>query len=97
MSLERDSRFPFVPTGSGAPLTIARAEGAYLYTREGDRILDAAGGAIVVSIGHGRREVTEAAARALEETSYVVPVFATESRLALVERKDPIKANAARG
>ncbi len=86
MSSERDARFPFIPTGRGAPLTIARAEGAYLYTREGQRILDAAGGAIMVNIGHGRREVAEAAARALEETSYVVPVFATEDRLRLVER-----------
>jgi adenosylmethionine-8-amino-7-oxononanoate aminotransferase len=86
MNSERDALFPFVPTGQGAPLSIARAEGAYLYTREGHPILDAAGGAIVVSIGHGRREVAEVAARALEETSYIVPVFATESRLELIER-----------
>jgi adenosylmethionine-8-amino-7-oxononanoate aminotransferase len=86
MSSDRDALFPFVPTGQGAPLTIERAEGAYLYTREGQRILDAAGGAIVVSIGHGRREVAEAAARALAESGYIVPVFATEGRLQLVER-----------
>jgi adenosylmethionine-8-amino-7-oxononanoate aminotransferase len=86
MSSDRDALFPFVPTGQGAPLTIARAEDAYLYTREGQKILDAAGGAIVVSIGHGRREVAEAAARALEQSSYVVPVFATEGRLQLIER-----------
>ena len=86
MSLERDALFPFVPTGRGAPLAISRAEGAYLYTREGQKILDAAGGAIAVSIGHGRREVAEVAARALAESGYVVPVFATEDRLQLVER-----------
>ncbi len=40
MSLERDALYPFVPTGRGAPLHIARAKGAYLYTREGQRILD---------------------------------------------------------
>jgi adenosylmethionine-8-amino-7-oxononanoate aminotransferase len=86
MSSDRDALFPFVPTGQGAPLTIARAEGAYLYTREGQRILDAAGGAIVVSVGHGRGEVAEVAARALEESGYIVPVFATEGRLRLIER-----------
>jgi adenosylmethionine-8-amino-7-oxononanoate aminotransferase len=86
MSSDRDALFPFVPTGQGAPLTIARAEGAYLYTREGQRILDAAGGAIVVSVGHGRGEVAEEAARALEESGYIVPVFATEGRLRLIER-----------
>ena len=86
MSDARDARFPFVPTGRGAPLTVERAEGAWLFTREGNRILDAAGGAIMVNVGHGRREVAEAVARALERTSYVVPVFATEERLRLVER-----------
>jgi adenosylmethionine-8-amino-7-oxononanoate aminotransferase len=82
----RDARLPFLPTGRGAPLHVARAEGCWLVTREGHRILDAAGGAILVNIGHGRREVAEAVARALEEVTYVVPVFATEHRLRLVER-----------
>jgi adenosylmethionine-8-amino-7-oxononanoate aminotransferase len=82
----RDARLPFLPTGRGAPLHVARAEGCWLVTREGHRILDAAGGAILVNIGHGRREVAEVVARALEEVTYVVPVFATEHRLRLVER-----------
>jgi adenosylmethionine-8-amino-7-oxononanoate aminotransferase len=86
MSDARDARLPFLPTGRGAPLHVARAEGCWLVTREGRRILDAAGGAILVNVGHGRREVAEAVARALEEVTYVVPVFATEPRLRLVER-----------
>lgn len=85
-SRARDARLPFIPTGFGAPLHVVRAEGCHLVTREGRRILDAAGGAILVNIGHGRREVAEAVARALEEVTYVVPVFATEHRLRLVER-----------
>jgi adenosylmethionine-8-amino-7-oxononanoate aminotransferase len=84
--MDRDARFPFVPTGGGAPLAIERAEGVWLHTRDGRRVLDAAGGAIAVNVGHGRREVAEAVARALERTSFVVPVFATEERLRLVER-----------
>lgn len=76
----------FIPTGHGAPLEIARAEGAWLHTVDGRRILDAAGGAIVSNIGHGRREVAQAAAQALEEISYVVPGFATRSRTLLDER-----------
>jgi adenosylmethionine-8-amino-7-oxononanoate aminotransferase len=82
----RGAHFPFIPTGGGAPLAIARAEGVWLHTTDGARILDAAGGAITVNVGHGRREVAEAAARALERTGYVVPVFATEERVRLVER-----------
>jgi adenosylmethionine-8-amino-7-oxononanoate aminotransferase len=83
---EREARLPFVPTGHPAPLHVASAEGCYLVTREGQRILDAAGGAILVNVGHGRREVAEAAARALEQTTYVVPVFATDDRVRLVNR-----------
>jgi adenosylmethionine-8-amino-7-oxononanoate aminotransferase len=85
MEENRSRAYAFVP-GPAAPLTIARAEGAYLYTSEGGRILDAAGGAIVANIGHGRPEVARAVADALEEASYVVPPFATEHRVRLVER-----------
>jgi len=78
------SRYPFLPRG--APIEVARTEGCYLITPDGRRILDAAGGAIVANIGHGRAELAEVAARALRETTYVVPPFATESRVRLVER-----------
>ena len=39
---------------------IVRAEGVYLYDRDGRRYLDAAGGALVVSVGHGVAEIAEA-------------------------------------
>lgn len=78
------ARFSFVPGGVALP--VERAEGAWLHLPGGRRILDAAGGAIVANVGHGRREVAEAVARALERNTYLVPPFATEERLALVER-----------
>jgi adenosylmethionine-8-amino-7-oxononanoate aminotransferase len=81
-----ESRFNFVPSSHGPPLSIARAQGAWLETTEGRRILDAAGGAIMVNVGHGRREVIDAMARTLERVTYAVPVFATEERERLVER-----------
>ena len=84
MSAQAD-RYSLIPTGHGA-LEIERAEGVWLYTPDGGRILDAAGGAIVANIGHGRREVAEAFARGLEEVSYVVPPFRTASRAALIDR-----------
>jgi adenosylmethionine-8-amino-7-oxononanoate aminotransferase len=86
MDAERARRFPFAARPGAVPLRIARAEGAWLYTEEGQAILDAAGGAIVSNVGHGRREVAEAYAREVERVSYVVPPFATESRVRLVER-----------
>src|SRR3990172_985029 len=83
---EASRRASFVPGSPAAPFAVERAEGAYLITPDGRRILDAAGGAIVVNIGHGRREVAEVAARALEQLTYVVPTFATEAKTRLVER-----------
>ncbi len=82
---ERLRRMSFVP-GSGPPFAIQSGEGVYLITPDGRQILDAAGGAIVSNIGHGRSEVAEVAGRALAEVDYVVPPFATEARVRLVER-----------
>ena len=48
--------YPFLGQGS-PPLEVAAAEGCYMITPTGRRILDAAGGAIVSNIGPGRREV----------------------------------------
>ncbi len=86
MEPQRTQAYPFVAAPGQIPLAISRAEGSYLFTSDGRRILDAAGGAIVANIGHGRREVGEAFARASAELSYVVPPFATEDRVRLVER-----------
>jgi adenosylmethionine-8-amino-7-oxononanoate aminotransferase len=84
MDPERARQYPFLPSGGALP--VARTEGCFLILPDGRRILDAAGGAVVASIGHGRAEVAEVAARALAETSYVVPPFVTEDRVRLVER-----------
>ena len=77
-------RYPFA--ARGVPFQVARTEGCYLITPDGRRVLDAAGGAIVVNIGHGRREVAEVYAAAAEEATYVVPPFVTASRARLTER-----------
>lgn len=73
--------WPFLP---GRSPRIARGRGAYLITDDGREILDAAGGAIVVNVGHGRAEVGEAIARA--SGTYVVPNWRTPEREALAER-----------
>jgi len=86
MDLEAAREYPFLGRGSGPPLAISRTEGCFLFTSDGRRILDAAGGAIVANIGYGREEVAEVARRALLEATYVVPPFATESRVRLVSR-----------
>ncbi len=75
--------WPFLP--SKHPTQLARAEGAYLYLKDGSKILDAAGGAIVTSIGHGRREVADAIHASVLNSGYVVPTWLTPEREALVE------------
>jgi adenosylmethionine-8-amino-7-oxononanoate aminotransferase len=50
---------------------IERAEGVYLYDRAGRRYLDACGGAMVVSIGHGVPEVVEAIRAQVGRVSFV--------------------------
>ena len=88
----RAGTWPFVSRPGAVPFQVTRAEGATLFTPDaalpgGERaILDAAGGAVVANIGHGRAEPGEAYARAAARTTYVVPPFATEERVALVER-----------
>ncbi len=84
-SLPHADDYPFLGQGK-APLQVAATDGCYLITPDGRRILDAAGGAIVSNIGHGRREVAEAYAQAAAETDYVVPPFATPARSELVHR-----------
>jgi len=71
---------------SGEPLHIERAEGAYLYTRDGKKILDAAAGAVVVNIGQGREELAKLVAEEMARLSYIVPVWVSPARERLVER-----------
>ncbi|HLI66976.1 MAG TPA: aminotransferase class III-fold pyridoxal phosphate-dependent enzyme [Caulobacteraceae bacterium] len=76
-----ETDWPFLPSRSPR---IVGGEGAWLIADDGRRILDAAGGAIVVNVGHGRAEVVEAIAKAAG--AYVVPTWRTPEREALVER-----------
>ncbi|HTX51252.1 MAG TPA: aminotransferase class III-fold pyridoxal phosphate-dependent enzyme, partial [Caulobacteraceae bacterium] len=75
--------WPFIP-GSG-PL-IVDGDGAWLIRDDGQRILDAAGGAIVTNVGHGRAEVAEAIAKASRGNTFVVPTWRTKERDALARR-----------
>ncbi|MBQ61091.1 MAG: aspartate aminotransferase family protein [Gammaproteobacteria bacterium] len=75
-------QWPFLPVKN--PLTISHAKGAYLYMDNGNKILDAAGGAIVANIGHGRREVADAIHAATLNCSYVLPPWQTPEREALL-------------
>jgi taurine--2-oxoglutarate transaminase len=75
-------RWPFLPSRN---ISIQRADGVYLYDDKGKEIIDAAGGAIVVNVGHGRQRVADAVAKATKDYSYVVPPWLTPSRQAMLD------------
>jgi len=49
---------------------MVRGEGPYLWDQHGKRYLDGLSGLFVVQVGHGRRELAEAAARQAEQLAY---------------------------
>ena len=76
-------KWPFLKQSWG--MEVVRSEGPYLYTKEGQKILDAAGGAIVSNIGYVREEVAEAVKQATKNNSYVLPPFLTPERESLLD------------
>ena len=68
------------------PIAIDRAEGVYLYTPEGKRILDFNSQLMSVNIGHGDRRVIDAITQQALKLQYVQPAFATEIRARLGQK-----------
>ena len=77
-------RWPFSSRAGG--LNIVEAEGCILHTHDGRAILDAAGGAIAVNVGHGRTRIADAVRAATLHRSYVVPPWLTPERERLLAR-----------
>jgi adenosylmethionine-8-amino-7-oxononanoate aminotransferase len=50
---------------------ITHGEGAYLYDTSGNRYLDASGGAAVVNIGHGMKEIAAAVSSQIQKAGYI--------------------------
>jgi taurine--2-oxoglutarate transaminase len=69
--------------GAVDPIAIDHAEGVYLYTPEGERILDFNSQLMSVNIGHGDRRVIDAITAQALKLQYVQPAFSTEIRARL--------------
>ena len=65
------------------PINVERAEGVYVYDRDGKRYLDFSSQLMNVNIGHGDQRITEAVKRQMEQVSYVYPGMVTDARGAL--------------
>jgi len=78
-------RYPFTRAASRPPVVV-QTDGVELILEDGGRVIDAAGGAVVTNIGHGRTEIADAVAAAMRSIDYVVPTWATPNRVALVDK-----------
>jgi hypothetical protein len=50
---------------------VTRGEGIYLYDENGKRYIDGSGGAIVVNVGHGQREILQRMTEQMGQVAYV--------------------------
>ncbi|WP_426060093.1 aminotransferase class III-fold pyridoxal phosphate-dependent enzyme [Hymenobacter sp. B1770] len=62
------------------PINAERAEGVYVWDRDGKRYIDFSSQLMNVNIGHGDQRVTEAVAAQMRELSYVYPGMITKAR-----------------
>ncbi len=82
----RHTFFSWSIQGAVDPIAIDRAEGVYLYTPGGQRILDFNSQLMSVNIGHGDRRVVDAITEQALKLQYVQPAFATEPRARLGQK-----------
>src|ERR1043165_5393319 len=69
------------------PPIITRGEGVYIWDDKGNRYIDGLAGLFVVQVGHGRKELAEAAAKQAETLAFF-PLwsYATPTAIELAER-----------
>src|ERR1700754_2298375 len=80
---------PFTPNRDfkSRPRMLARAEGMYFYDEDGRALLDACSGLWCSNLGHGRKEIAEAIARAAHELDFAPTFqFGHASAFTLAER-----------
>ncbi len=79
-------RFLIRYAGGFAPFVVARAEGAWLETADGRRVLDFTSGQICSTIGHNHPRITGAIRQALDGVMHLNSWMLSEPVLALAER-----------
>jgi 2,2-dialkylglycine decarboxylase (pyruvate) len=79
-------RFLVRYAGGFAPFTVARAEGAWVETTDGRRILDFTSGQICSTLGHNHPRIGDAVRASLDTVSHLNSWMLSEPVLALAER-----------
>jgi taurine--2-oxoglutarate transaminase len=82
----RHTFFSWSVQGAIDPIPIDHAEGIYLYTPDGRRIIDFNSQLMSVNIGHGDRRVIDAITEQATKLQFVQPAFATEIRARLGQK-----------
>ena len=80
---KKHTMYTWAANGTVSPKGIERAEGVYMYTLEGRRILDWNSQLMSVNIGHGHPKVREAMKKQIDELLFVWPASATRRRAEL--------------
>lgn len=83
---KRHTLYSWTAGGKVEPLPIARAEGIWLYTPEGERLMDFNSQLMSVNIGHSHPRVVEAIKRAAEGLIYAFPGSATPVRARMARK-----------
>ncbi len=83
---KRHSMYTWAAQEGVNPMPVERAEGVYLYTPEGERILDFNSQLMSVNIGHSHPKVIAAMKEQLDKLIYAFPGTATEPRARLSKR-----------
>jgi 2,2-dialkylglycine decarboxylase (pyruvate) len=78
-------RFLIRYAGGFAPFTVARAEGAWIETADGRRVLDFTSGQICSTLGHNHPRIAAAIRQALDEVVHLNSWMLSEPVLALAE------------
>ena len=83
---KRHTFFPWAVQGAVDPIAVDRAKGVWLYTPEGEAILDFSSQLMCVNIGHGDQRVVDAITEQATQLQFVQPAFVTEIRARLGEK-----------
>jgi len=75
--------FSWTKQGGLNPINAERAEGVYIYDRDGKGYIDFSSQLMNVNIGHGHAKIRDAVVKQMDEVSFVYPGMATDARAAL--------------
>jgi len=76
---------PWEAQGGASPPVIDHADGCYLYTADGTRVLDFSSGLVCVNAGHNHPKIVEAIRRQAGRLTYANPGYSTDVRARLAE------------